>query len=173
MISAILSFLGGSAFRMIWGEASHFFTQKQEHDNELARMTLQGQLDDQAHQHDQDRIRLQSDLGVKEIQVKGDYDLQLKDADLLESAITAAGRPIGVKWVDAWNAAIRPLAASVALALWVASICIRAYMLITAPEATITAQSNLQSIMTPFDLELMGSIFGFFFADRSLRHRGK
>ena len=41
MISAIISFLGGSVFRMIWGEVSTWVTAKQNHAQELERLRLQ------------------------------------------------------------------------------------------------------------------------------------
>ena len=42
MFSALFSFLGGSVFRMIWGEVSSFIEKRQEHAQEIERMRLQG-----------------------------------------------------------------------------------------------------------------------------------
>ena len=45
----ILSFLGGTAFRLIFGEIAAFFSKKQAHAQEIERMRLQDQID--AGQH--------------------------------------------------------------------------------------------------------------------------
>lgn len=41
----ILSFLGGTAFRLIFGEIAAFFSKKQAHAQEIERMRLQDQID--------------------------------------------------------------------------------------------------------------------------------
>lgn len=38
MIEAILSFLGGSTLRMVWGEVSAYLTRKQDHQHEVERI---------------------------------------------------------------------------------------------------------------------------------------
>lgn len=42
MISALLSFLGGNVFRLMFGEIVAFLNKKQEHAQELDRMRLMG-----------------------------------------------------------------------------------------------------------------------------------
>lgn len=155
MISALLSFLGGSAFRMIWGEVAAFINKRQEHSQELDRMRLQQELDAKRHEQDMARIKLQSELGVKEIQIAGDVALDKLDAEAFVEAMRNAQKPTGVKWVDAWNGAIRPAAASVALMLWVFAL----------------VQAGF--ITSEWDKELIAAIFGFFFASRELMKRNK
>ena len=65
MLEALLSFLGGSVFRMIWGELSAWHTKKQDHQFELERMRLQTELEDRAHARMQESLRLQNELGIK------------------------------------------------------------------------------------------------------------
>lgn len=155
MFGALVSFLGGSAFRMVWGEISSYFQKKQEHAQEMEMARLQGELEGQRHERDMARIKLQSDLGVKEVQIAGDVAIQAKEADAFVEAIKAAAIPTGVKWVDAWNGVIRPLTASLALALWFWAFIGQGFVLYA------------------WDLELMGTALGFFFADRSLGKRAK
>ena len=62
----ILSFLGGNAFRLIFGEIVSFFQKKQEQQQELERMRLQGDLEAAAHTRNLESLRLQSELGVKD-----------------------------------------------------------------------------------------------------------
>lgn len=155
MLSAILSFLGGSAFRMIWGEVSAFFIRKQEHAQELERLKIQAELDDRAHQRQQETIRLQAELGVKQIEVQSDADVSRIEADAFLEAMRSANKPTGIQWVDAWNSSIRPQYAEVALAMWIAKLW----------------QQNF--IMDSFDIGLMAVVAGFFFADRTLRKMAK
>lgn len=155
MLSALFSFLGGSVFRMIWGEVASFIQKKQDHQHELEMSRLQADLEDKRHQRDMDRIKLQSDLNVKEVQVMGDVAIQKTEAEAFVAAIKAAAIPTGVKWVDAWNGSIRPAAATVALCLWVFAL----------------AQAGF--ITNDWDRELVGVILGFYFADRALGKRGK
>ena len=155
MFSALFSFLGGSAFRMIWGEVSAWYTAKQDHQHELARLKLQGELDAAAHERNQAAIKLQAELGVKTIQVQGEMDISKIEADGWANAVTNAAKPTGITFVDAWNGIIRPLAATICLLLWVRAL------------------NEAGWKMTEWDKELVGAIMGFFFASRDLLKRGK
>lgn len=155
MFGALFSFLGGSVFRMIWGEVASFIQKKQDHEHELAMSKLQAELEDKRHERDMARIQLQSDLNVKEVQVMGDVAIAKTDADAFVAAIKAASTPTGVKWVDGWNGSIRPAAATIALSLWVLALASAGF------------------ITNDWDRELVGVILGFYFADRSLGKRGK
>lgn len=155
MFGALFSFLGGSAFRMVWGEMSAYFTKRQEFANERETMRLQGELDAAAHGRMIELTRLQADLGVKTIEVQKDADVARAEAGAFAEAIRDAMKPTGIVWVDAWNGTIRPLAASIAIMLWVLAL-------------------NEQGFkMGDWDKEIVGVILGFFFADRSLGKRGK
>lgn len=155
MFSALFSFLGGSAFRMVWGEIASFIQKKQDHEHELALAKLQAELESGRHERDMARIKLQSDLKVTEVQVMGDMAIQGKEADAFVEAIKAAAVPTGIAWVDAWNGSIRPQYAEVALLLWLMKLISQGF------------------VMDEFDTGLMAVIAGFFFADRSLGKRGK
>ena len=45
MFSGLIAFLGGSAFRMIWGELAAWLTARQDHRHELERMRLSADLE--------------------------------------------------------------------------------------------------------------------------------
>jgi hypothetical protein len=155
MIEAVLSFLGGSAFRMVWGEVSAYFVKKQEHSQEVERMRLQGELDDKSHARNLESMKLQSELGIKQIQVKADSDLAIEEAVAFTEAIKQSYKPSGVLWIDAWNASIRPQYAEVALILWGLKLYQQSF------------------VMDSFDIGLMAVIAGYFFADRTLRRLQK
>ena len=154
-MGALLSFFGGSAFRAIWGEISHWLSSAQEHKQELARLEAQSKLDAQKHAQDMESIKLQADLSAKAITVQSDADVKKTEADAFLEAIKDYSAPSGIKFIDGWVKSIRPAFASVSLFLWVMQLY------------------NQQWIMSGFDLDLFGSIVGYVFADRSLAHRGK
>ena len=155
MLSALFSFLGGSVFRMIWGEVASYFQKKQDHAHELEMATLQAQLEAGRHERDMERIKMQSDLNVKEVQVVGDVAIQRAEADAFLEAMKTAMQPSGVAWVDGWNHSIRPAAATICLLLW------------------MFAMAKAGFIADEWDRQLVGVVLGFYFADRSLAKRNK
>lgn len=168
-LSALFSFLGGSVFRMIWGEVSAILHQRQEranaaldHAHELAMMEAQERINAAQHERNLGAQRLQAELGVQVIRVQGETDLARIEA-LTEqqndqtwgAAVLQALKPTGIWLVDAWNASIRPAAASMALFLWFRALQIQNF------------------VMAGRDWDLVCAILGFFFADRTLAKRGK
>lgn len=154
-MGALLSFLGGSAFRMIWGEVSAYFTRKQEHSQEVERMRLQEELDANRAVRQLEQLRLSAELKLTEIRVAGDVESEKLAGAAFVEAMKVANRPTGIWWVDAWNGCIRPSMATVALLLWVLAL----YQAGFAP--------------TDWDKELIGGVLGFYIADRTLGKRGK
>lgn len=155
MFSALLSFLGGSVFRMIWGEVSAFVNKRQDHAYELERMRTQSELEDKAAERQARQIELSHQLGVKTIEVQRDADVMKAEAEAFASALKDAQRPTGITWVDAWNAAVRPSYATFALLLWILKVATQDFT------------------MDDFDIGLLAVIAGFYFASRELSKRGK
>lgn len=155
MLSALLSFLGGSAFRMVWGEVASYFTRKREHEEELERMKLQGELDAAAHERNLSAMKFQAELGIKEIVVKSDAEISKAEVDAWAQAVADVGKKTGIKWLDAWNGAIRPFLATVATAMVIGRFW----------------QSGF--VLTDWDMGLISAILGIYVADRSLQKRGK
>lgn len=154
MLSGILSFLGGSAFRMIWGEVSAWMTARQDHRHELERLRLQAECDAAQHLRNLDSLRLQADLGVKTIHVQAEADMARTEADGWRDAVQATGRPVGVAWVDAWNAAIRPGVATWAVAM-------------------LTAAEFGAFVLSESTAGVAFAALGIYLADRTLNKRGK
>jgi hypothetical protein len=155
MFSALFSFLGGAAFRMVWGEISAWLNKRQDHKYEIERLKVEGEMDAARHQRQQETIRLQSKLGIKEIQIAGDVAVTKVETDAWFERVKAIGKPIGIKWVDAWNASITPAAATIALGLWI----LKLYQLGFNPQ--------------DWDHELIAAVLGLYIADRRLQKRGK
>lgn len=154
-MGALLSFLGGSAFRLIWGQISEYFTEKQNHQHEIERMRLQGELDAAQHERNQQAIKLQAELGVQTIRVQGEADANKAEIEGWAQAVATATKPSGILFVDFFNGIVRPTAASIAILLWVLALNSQGYK------------------MGDWDRELVGAILGFYFATRVLLNRGK
>jgi hypothetical protein len=155
VIEALFSFLGGSVFRMIWGEVSAWANKKQDHAHELERLRLQTEIDDRAHQRMQDALRLQNELGIQMVAAKAEADVATAEAAAFAKVMDSAFKPTGWAVVDIWNGIIRPSAATIALALWVLKLNHQGWK------------------MDEWDVTLAGTVLGFFFADRSLGKRNK
>jgi hypothetical protein len=155
MITALLSFFGGNAFRMIFGEIMAFFNKKTDHQQELERMELQGRLDAEQAERNLKAIETQAKLGVQTIRVQGEVDLDKLAAEGFNTAVELTGRMTGIKWVDAWNQAIRPA---------LATICI---FLVVRHVATIGWK------LDEMTWGIVGAALGIFVADRQLLKRGK
>ncbi len=154
-MGALVSFLGGSVFRLIFGEISSAWTAHQEHKQELARMECQMKIDAQAHADNLESLRLQSELGVKEIRVQGEIDLQKLDSEMFRDAVNLTGKLTGITFVDIWNGIIRPALATLCLWLLVSYFYKHGWEL----------DKN--------GWELVGSVLGVYVADRQLMKRGK
>ena len=156
MFSALISFLGGSAFRMIWGEISAHWTAKKEHQYEIERMKLQNDLDEANHKRSIESQKLQAELGVKVIQAESDAAVDVVEANAWYEAVASTGKKVGVAWVDAWNAIIRPAGATWAL------------LVLTANEMQWLAQPLSEGTAS-----VCFAFLGLFVADRALGKKGK
>lgn len=95
MISALVSFLGGSVFRMIWGEASAYLNKRQDHRHETEMLKVQAELDQAKHGRDLEQMRLANELGVKMVEVQKDAAIAAGELDAFSKAIEAAARRQG------------------------------------------------------------------------------
>ena len=154
MITALLSFLGGNAFRMIFGEVVALMNKSQDHEQEIERMKLQAQFDAEQHARNLAAQKLQADMGVKVIEVQSQAAIDQVDAQGWLSAVTATAQKTGIMWVDGWNATIRPAVATWAIVM----MSLAEFGLFVLNENTIVVCS---------------AALGIYLADRSLFKRGK
>lgn len=150
-MGGLISFLGGSAFRLIWSWFAEYIGKKQEHSQELERLIQLAANDAAKHAQDCERLTMLSALNIKEISVAADAEVdKLEAASFLEAMKNAIPPPTGIKWVDAWNNIIRPFGATLG------------YGLVFAELYTVGF------IMTDWHRALVGTMLGFFFASREL-----
>lgn len=154
-MSALISFLGGSAFRMVWGELSAYFTRKQEHALEIERMKVQGDLEAAQHARNLESIKVQADLGIKTIQVQAEADASKLEIAAWAQAVADVGKSTGIVFLDIWNGSVRPALATIAILVVLFEIITNGF------------------ILSEWDRELVSAILGIYVADRSLGKRGK
>lgn len=154
MLTTLIGFLGGSAFRMLWGELSSYFQKKQDHQFEIERMRLQGDLDAAQHERNLAAIRVQADMQVKVIEVAAQGEVDKTMASAWQDVVKATTAVTGIWLVDLWNGIIRPLLATVAIVMWVGHVA--------------GAWGLDQDSWT-----LVGAVLGIYVADRTLFKRGK
>lgn len=155
MIETLLAFIGGNAFRLIWGELSAAWTKYQDHKHEISLLEIQARMDTARHNQQLESIRVQAELGVQTIRVQGEQDVARIEGDAWRSVVQATGAPTGVAWIDGWNGGIRPALATMCMLLilgdWV--------------------QSGWD--LDNYSWTLISAVIGIYIADRSLLARGK
>lgn len=154
IFSALFSFLGGTAFRMIWGELSSWLNKAQDHKFELERLRLQEEVDSKTHERNLENLRVQSELGIKTITVQADNNIRELEVQGWLEAVKGVTKRSGIKWIDGWNASIRP-----AVATW-------AILMITASEMALLVMSENSWMVA-------SAALGIYLADRTLFKRGK
>lgn len=154
IISTLVSFFGGAAFRMIWGEFASWLNKKQDHDHEMARMEFQEKASAAQHERNLGAMQLQADLGVKTIQVQSEAAIDEIETDAWREVVKGTTKITGIRWVDAWNSMIRP-----AVATW-------AILMITGGEFELFT-------MSIFAAEVCAAALGIYLADRTLAKRNK
>jgi hypothetical protein len=150
MFSALLSLVGGGAFRLFLGQFADWLQKRQEHRQEIERAEQAEKFAAAEHARNLASIKLQAELGVRTIQVQSEATVAAAEADAWRQAVAKAVDTSDASWPGLWNRCIRPAAATIAIGLW----------------ALTLYRGGFQ--MTDWDRELVGSVLGFFFASRAL-----
>lgn len=152
MFSALFTFLGGAAFRYGLGRIIDWLEKRQDFLQEQKRLDAQERYDAARAERTNATIRLQAELGIQQVQIAGAAAVDLEAAKAFTEAMKVANQPTGNVYIDAWNGSIRPAAASISILIWLCKMAKAGFAL------------------TQWDMDLVSSILGFFFADR---HMGK
>lgn len=149
-MGGLISFLGGTAFRWLFGELLGWLKVRDERAAELAMLRLQHDLDRERHQWQQDAIAAQAQAGVRVIEAQS----QAVAGAAANAAFLAAVQGVSTAsaradWIGAWNASIRPALATVGIVLVAAQ---------SIAPATVT--------LSPLVLELICAVMGVFVGER-------
>ena len=147
---ALLSFLGGAAFRSLLNSVLTIWTTAQDHKHELAMLEMQDRLDERRRTHELAMAEVAHKQGVEVIRVRGEADLQRTDAEAFVAAMRSFNQRTGIFFVDLWNGIVRPAFATLCLFLLLRHF------------------AALDWKLDSDGFQLIGAVIGYFFADRTL-----
>ncbi len=149
LISTGLGMLGG-----VIPDLLKEFRESREHGREMDRMDKQAELQLKLLAHRTD-ARLQEIEGQAQMEEVRAFRTQM-------SEIYKSQAPVGVKWVDAWNAALRPGACTVIIALFTAIAGTYAYgMYFGAPHLAEISTVIWGSLVGDAIQAVLGYLFGY------------
>lgn len=145
----ITTFLASTGFRWLLGEGLEFLKARASRKDEMELMRLQADIKREEHERQQAAMRSAADLGIKEIQVRGEDMRDTIDALGRLEATKATAIVTGDWLIDRMNGLVRPLAAYICLLLIV-----------------LNAVAPSHVVLTTFVLELCSSVLGVFVGGR-------
>lgn len=158
---SLFSFLGGTVFRLVFGEVMAFLNKRIDHQHELAMMDKQLAADERRAQLQQAAAAQQAELGIKVIEAQREAAAELLDAETFMMGVKATTIQTGIRLIDAWNASIRP-----GVATW-------AIVMLTIEAMGWLAFFGGAPELSDGTREVISAALGLFLADRSLARRGK
>lgn len=159
--SSLFSFLGGTVFRLVFGEVMAFFNKRIDHAHELAMLDKQLAADERRAQLQQAAAKQQAELGIQVIAAQREAAADALDGEAFLFGVKATAIQTGVKIIDGWNAAIRPGVATWAIVM----LSLEAFGWLTMLGGAKELSDGTR--------EVISAALGLFLADRSLARRGK
>lgn len=155
MIETLIGTLFGGIFRMA-PEVLKWLDRKDERSHELSMFDKQLEAD-----------KLKGDQAVAQINAQADASIGAAEIQAIIEATKAQGVQTGIKWVDAFNAIIRPLLALQWLIVLWPAVIIAGFAL-----AVQTGADPLVALKAAFGVDekaMAASVASFWLVDRSLR----
>lgn len=155
MIETLLGILFGGIFRMA-PEVLKWLDRKDERKHELSMFDKQLEAD-----------KLKGDQALAQINAQADASIGAAEIQAIIEATKAQGVQTGIKWVDAFNAIIRPLLALQWLIVLWPAVIIAGFAL-----AVQTGADPLVALKAAFGVDekaMAASVASFWLVDRSLR----
>ena len=152
----VLGFIFGGIFRLA-PELMKFMDKKDERKHELALLDKNMEAD-----------RLRAEMQIRQIEAEADVVLGKAEIDAIIAATQAQGQKSGVRWIDGFNALLRPLIAFWwVIVLYSGSLVVQFYALVWKFHESVPV-----AVMTVFgeqEKAIALSIIGFVFVDRAIR----
>jgi len=137
MLSGLFSFLGGTAFRWVFGEVFGFLKARQEHKQEIELRRLDMEVATANSQLRKEELQAAASAGVQIIEAQREATHENMADRMLLSAVEGVEKLTGIVWVDAWNKAIRPGMATIGFLLLVLEAFFPATVIIKAATAEL------------------------------------
>ena len=119
MLSGLFSFLGGTAFRWIFGEIFSYLKSQQEHKQELELRRLDREIATAQAAERRLEIKEAAAAGVTLIQAQREATHENMLDKMLASAVEGVDKLSGIPFVDGANKLVRPTVAYVAILMLV------------------------------------------------------
>ena len=158
MIISLLSMLGGGLLRLL-PELFGFLNKRTDNAHELAMLDRQFQLE---------QSRAASRQALVEFQGGVDETLALLSAQ--SSALQGQMQSTGIRWADALNVLVRPVATYYVLLMYGLA---KLAMFMVAREAGIGGWDAILKIYDAEDRAILSGILAFWFVGRAIRERVK
>lgn len=148
---SILGGLFGGIFRLI-PEGMKLWDRANERKHELALGEQQMEL-----------LKLQGNLKMAEVNAQSD----ISHMNAIMEVAKAQAQPTGIKFVDGWNALIRPLVTTWWLLLLYPAVLIASFVL--SIQDGVPALQALVKVFGPDEKAICSGLFTFWFLDRVIR----
>lgn len=146
--SGSLALLIGAGFRLGIRALIDFFENKQEFEQEQARVKLQDELEANRHGREIAMIKAQKEAGVEVIPVSSEMYGNIAENTNFTVAVSSVSKDTGYWQINALNSLIRPGLALFCIVVWGLSLWHRNY------------------VLTTWDLDLIGVTLGVFIGSR-------
>lgn len=157
MITALISTITG----LVSGTVPNLlkeFTDSREHKREMEMLSKQTELQLQiAEKEGETRIGEMD----REVDIAA-YDAQSKIAK-------ASLKATGIRWVDAWNAALRPFAVTIIITLFAVMASFYTYAVLSSVDTLADTQTAIDLLWGSLIGEAIQAVLGFLFGYRSSR----
>lgn len=159
--SSLFSFLGGTVFRLVFGEAMSYFNKRIDHAHELAMLDKQLDVERERAALQQAGAKQQAELGIQVIQAQREAAVDVLDGQTFLEGVKATTIQTGIRIIDGWNAAIRP-----GVATW-------AVVMLTIEALGWLSLFGGAKELSDGTREVISAALGLFLASRDLARRGK
>lgn len=146
--SALVSFLGGTAFRLGITALLDRFKDYQEYKFELGRIELQSNLEQKKYLREIELLKAQKEAGIEFVSREVQNAGGISDLVNFSNAAASVRKPTGFRNLDIWNSSIRPTLATFCIIIWGISLAKKGF------------------ILGPWDLELIAATLGIFIGSR-------
>lgn len=145
----MFTFLSSAFFRWAFGEVLGFFKAKQDHAHEMAMLTLTNAQEERRGERQRQAVKDAADAGIKLVEVQAEATSRGMSDQMLLTTMENMGKPSGIKWIDGFNAFIRPELAQISIILLV-----------------LNAFFPQQVVLSAFLLEIIAAVLGLFVGGR-------
>lgn len=163
-----LGAIGGAVARFVaaWQQQK---AERERNAHELAMLQATAAIEDRRAEQRLVELSKASEAQLAAIRAKGDADTQVEETKALALALQAQLQPTGIRWVDALSSSVRPVTTYYWTVLLYGAAKVALVVSLFSAGQVPEAKQVAETLITPFDESIIGSILGYWFVDRSLR----